>query len=70
MSDKLWEIASICEDITIRDFIIEELTGKICLSEDQMEVIKFVREFEETYSSSSFRSAVAAARQQELTPDR
>ncbi|CAC5394702.1 SPG11 [Mytilus coruscus] len=67
---KLWEVAAISEDRTIRNFIIEELTGRKCLTEEQMEIVKYVTELEKKYPSSSFSSAVKDARKQEVPLDR
>lgn len=70
MNSKLWEVAAICEDRTIRDFIIEELTGRKCLTEEQMEIVEYVNELEKKYPTSSFSSAVKDARKQEVPLDR
>ncbi|XP_076102993.1 spatacsin-like isoform X1 [Mytilus galloprovincialis] len=70
VNSKLWEVAAICEDRTIRDFIIEELTGRKCLTEEQMEIVEYVNELEKKYPTSSFSSAVKDARKQEVPLDR
>jgi hypothetical protein len=70
VNDNLWKIASFCEDKTICNFIIEELSHRKCLTEEQLEIVRYLKELEKRYTSSSFSSAVEAARKEEVPFDR
>jgi len=70
VNDNLWKVASFCEDKTICNFIIEELSDRKCLTEEQLEIVRYLKELEKRYTSSSFSSAVEAARKEEVPFDR
>jgi hypothetical protein len=70
VNDNLWKIASFCEDKTICNFIKEELSHRKCLTEEQLEIVRYLKELEKRYTSSSFSSAVETARKEEVPFDR